>query len=246
MIQKHNAFILKKFNWRETSIIATFFTDGFGKMDGILKAARVTPSRFTSTFDVSSFNEIIYYRKHKGLHLVVECYLKNNYSNIRKDIKANSAADHFMELVSALLPAEEINSEIFQLTQDTLLSLEQNTADYERITRLFELHLLSMCGFRPHIEACITCQKELPEVAKFSHKLGGLLCKNCFDKDGTSQNILKGTIASMIYIQKNDWFSSLKLVLDDKIRHELKFILRNFITFHLEKRLKTSAAWPHL
>lgn len=246
MIHKHNAFILKRFNWRETSLIATFFTDGFGKLEGILKAARVTPQRFSSTFDIFSYNEIIYYKKRKGLHLVVECHLKENYPNIRKDLKADLTAKYFMELTSSMLPPEEDNPEIFSLVVNALSALEQNTQDYERLARLFELHLLSICGFKPHIESCINCQREQLETARFSLHLGGLICHRCFSEDKSAKNILKGTTASMIYIQNNNWPLSLKLNLNEKINSELKFILENFLRFHLEKRLKTSKILSHL
>ena len=246
MIQKHNAYILKRFDWRETSLIATFFTDGFGKLEGILKAARVTPERFSSTFDVFSYNEIIYYKKRNGLHLVVECHLKENYPNIRTNLNANSTARYFMELLSHVLPLEESNSEIFNLVANTLSSLDKNIHSHESIASLFELHLLSMCGFKPHIESCITCQRENLEKARFSLRLGGLICKECFDKDKLAKDLLAGTIASMAYIQRNNWPTSMKLALNKKTQDELKFILENFLRFHLEKRLKTPKTLSHV
>jgi len=51
--------------------------------------------------------------------------------------------------------------------------------------------------------------------------------------------ISKGTIASIMHIEKSAWRESLRLGISYGMRKELGSILNSFLTFHLEKPLKT-------
>jgi len=61
MIQKTDAYVLKSFDYRETSKIVTFLTKEYGKLRGVLKGIRKDFKKFGSNVDKFSLNEIIYY-----------------------------------------------------------------------------------------------------------------------------------------------------------------------------------------
>ena len=70
-IHKTEAVVLRKRDFRETSLIVEFYTREFGKMSGILKGIRSEPQKFASTLEPFSLNEIIFYSKRSSsLHLV--------------------------------------------------------------------------------------------------------------------------------------------------------------------------------
>src|SRR5208282_2281349 len=135
MILKTEGIVLKTFDFRETSRIATFFTRDFGKVKGVLKGIRKDPKKFGSSADQFSVNDIVYYQhRNSDLHLVSHCDMKDFFSGLRRDLKRMTAASYASELIDALMPAEEQNLEIYQLAQAFLKSL-QSTKDVGKLVQ---------------------------------------------------------------------------------------------------------------
>lgn len=75
--------------------------------------------------------------------------------------------------------------------------------------------------------------------SKFSVALGGLLCMSCVHKDLKSRLIFRGTVASILHIEKNEFNNTLNLGMNPQIKKELDFVLNSFLSFHLGKKLKS-------
>ncbi|MEI6631882.1 MAG: DNA repair protein RecO, partial [bacterium] len=86
-INKTEAIVLKRDNFRETSLIACFYTRDFGKVSGVLKGIKEEPAKFASTVEPFSYNEIIFYEKRaSSLHIISQCDVMENFNLIRKNI----------------------------------------------------------------------------------------------------------------------------------------------------------------
>lgn len=238
-IQKTDAIVLRRMDFRETSLIADFYSRDFGKVSGILKGIRTEPRKFASNIELFSHNEIIFYQKrNSSLHLVSHADKKDNFDPIRKNIAKSTTASYMMELVNTLMPHEDTNTEVFDLTLGCLQELA-STDNPDKIGTIFKIKMLSLSGFKPHFDSCISCGSRLFEQSKFSLILGGLLCAQCCQKDLSSRSIFRGTIASILHIERNCLKNSLTLGMNPQIKKELAIILNAFLNFHLEKELKS-------
>jgi len=240
MIVKTEGIVLKSFDFRETSRIATFLTRDFGKVKGILKGIRRDPKKFGSSIEKFSVNDIVYYQyRNSDLHLVSQCDMKDFFSGLRQDLERMTAASYAAELIDTLMPAEEQNLEIYDLMQVFLKGL-QTTADISKLVQTFQIKILSLSGFQPHLEACVSCRKNVAEAPRFSLALGGLLCGVCKDSHAEATPISLGAVASILHIQKNNWDAALRLGMAPFIKKELKFVLNHFLVFHLERHLRST------
>jgi len=240
MIVKTEGIVLKTFDFRETSRIATFFTRDFGKVKGILKGIRKDPKKFGSSIEKFSVNDIVYYQhRNSDLHLVSHCDMKDFFSGLRQDLERMTAASYASELIDTLMPAEEQNLEIYNLMQVFLKDL-QTTGDISKLVQTFQIKILSLSGFQPHLEACVRCSKNVAQRPCFSLRLGGLLCGGCKDSVGEATPISLGAVASILHIQKNNWDAALRLGMVPFIKQELRYILNHFLVFHLERQLRST------
>jgi len=238
-IHKTEALVLNKWDFRETSLIANFYSRDFGKMSGILKGIKKEPAKFASTLEPFSYNEIIFYKKiNSPLHLVSQCDIKDNFNIIRQSISKTGLASLMMELIDEIMPQEDKNEEVFDLALRCLRELELSD-NPEKITTIFKIKMLAFSGFKPHFDSCVSCRKRINSHAKFSFALGGLLCTRCYHKDLKSRSIFRGTVASILHIEKNDFKNNLNLGMNPQIKKELHIILNAFLNFHLEKELKS-------
>jgi len=236
---KTDAIVIKTFDFRETSLIAALYTRDFGKINGILKGIKTTPPKFASTLEPFSFNEIIFYKKRNtSLHLVSQCDLKDNFLAVRSDLTRVTLASMMVELLDALMPLEEVNGEIFDLLFTSLKAM----ADYpqvDKIATIFKIKLLALSGFKPQFDSCISCNSKVIGQGKFSVELGGLLCSGCYKKDFKARNIFRGTVATILHIEKSELPDNLRLGINPQIKRELDSILSTFIEFHIERKLKS-------
>ncbi|MBU0548131.1 MAG: DNA repair protein RecO [Candidatus Omnitrophica bacterium] len=238
-IDKAQVLVLSKRDIRETSIIVDFYSKEFGKLSGLLKGIRNEPEKFASNLEFFSLNEIIFYRKtHSSLHLVTQADKLDNFTQIRSSIEKTTQAGFMMELINSIMQAEDKNEEIFNLA---LLSLKELEINYNpaKIATIFKIKMLNLSGFKPHFDSCVSCTDIISGQARFSLSLGGLLCPRCMQKDPGSRSIFRGTIATVLHIERNNFNASLNLGMNPQIKKELDLILNAFLSFHLGKELKS-------
>lgn len=238
-IDKANGLVLNKRDLRETSLIVDFYTKEFGKISGILKGIRTDPEKFASNLEPFSLNEIIFYRKTRShLHLVSQADKTANFTGIRQNIERTATAGFMMELVNSVMQAEDKNEDIFDLTLASLKELETNY-NPEKIATIFKIKMLNLSGFKPHFDSCVSCMDRIMGQSKFSLSLGGLLCPRCMSKDPAARSIFRGTIATVLHIERNSFSTSLNLGMNPQIKKELDLILNSFLNFHLGRELKS-------
>lgn len=240
MIVKTEGIVLKSFDFRETSRIATFFTRDYGKVKGVLKGIRKDPKKFGSSVEKFSVNDVVYYQyRNSDIHLISQCDMKDFFSGLRNDLERMTAASYAAELIDTLMPPEEQNLEIYDLMQAFLKSL-QTCPDVSKLVQTFQIKILSLSGFRPHLETCVQCSKNVAQAPRFSLRLGGLLCGVCNDTASEATPISLGAVASILHIQKNNWDTSLRLGMAPFVKKELKYVLNHFLVFHLERHLHST------
>ena len=238
-IHKTEGIVLKKQNFRETSLIANFYTRDFGKISGILKGIRQDIAKFASTVEPFSYNDIIFYKKiNSSLHLISQCEEKNNFSAIRQSVYKISSGSFMMELLDKIMPQEEKNEDIFDLTLAGLKGLETSDNPHKIIT-IFKIKMLALSGFKPHLDSCVCCGIRINGQSKFSLILGGLLCQRCIHKDLSARSIFRGTVATILHIERNTLQENLTLGMNPQIKKELDLILNSFLNFHLEREIKS-------
>lgn len=242
MICRDRAIVLQVRDFRETSKIALFFTQKFGKMSGILKGIRADPKKFASPLSILSINEIVFYKKRfSELHLISQCDLRKGFEAMNYDLTRNYAAHCCAELINAIMAVEDAHPEIYDLLLNTLASFENVAMQPKKMLSIFCLKTLSLSGFQPHLESCVLCLTPVAaqQAYFFSNRYGGLLCGRCRNADPHSDGMLAGTIATLLFIQKSGWSEAVKLQMIPSIERQLNSALVSFLHFHVEKRFKS-------
>ncbi len=234
------AVVLRTVPLRETSVIAFFYTRSHGKVNGVLKGIRKDPRKFRTSLDKLSVNDIVFYQyRNSDIHLISHCDMKEHFPLIRLDIKRMTAGDYACELLNKIMPVEQKNDAVYTLFLDYCRSLG-GAKDPGRLVHMFQIKLLALSGFRPHIDSCVQCGCAVTGKARFSTRQGGLVCPRCERKEPGLIPVSPGALPSLIYIEKHPRPQCLKLTLAPSVRKELKHILNNFLIYHLEKNIKSA------
>lgn len=151
-IQKTEAILLKKKDFRETSFILTFFTKDFGKIDGILKGARGVRPRSDANPIFFSLDQVVFYEKKLGgISIISQCEAQEVFLNILKEWARTSSAYYMLELADVFTEAGDKSEDVFYSLYNSFRFLDSGK-EADSITRLFEIKLLTALGLWPGAE----------------------------------------------------------------------------------------------
>ena len=182
--EKSLAIILRVTEFSETSCIVNLLTREFGRIGAIAKGARRPKSPFAAAIDVLAVCEIVFINKPSALSILTEAKLERRFRAGETDLKRLYAGYYVIELLRSLTDEGEPIPEVFDLTHEMLVQLDESDFSEKKMNnRLlqFELALLELLGQLPMLTRCVSCGREktmLSEV-NFGLNAGGVLCKTC-------------------------------------------------------------------
>jgi DNA repair protein RecO (recombination protein O) len=237
-IQKTNAIILKTQPFRSSSLIATFFTESFGKVKGLAKGVRQEREIRGTAFDLFTMVEMIYYEKTRSdLHLISDCVIVEAYPLLKAHLEGIAYASYFCELVEQLTEVHDPNPVIFRLLDFSFRYL--SAIPGLRIARLFEIKLLHEIGWLPHVDSCLGCEKTEVEEGFFSARQGALYCPRCYRNIPDVKPISRETLSVMRYYIHHDLDACLKLGITRQGGNGLENLMGRFFQDRLNAPLKT-------
>lgn len=239
-IQKTEAILLRRQDLRETSLILTFYTRDFGKIKGIVRGVRGPHAQYAGgSLEIFAHDEVVFYeRKKSEIYTISQCDLLGFFDPIRNSLERLAYAAYMVELLDSVTPLSDPNLEIFEILLSSL-KLLAGESSAKRITRVFEIKLLSLLGLMPSLRICANCSGELDPSAKFSLRHGGLICKRCIGVDKDARPILPGTVRFIEHIRSLPFERVERIKVASRLGRELEEILRKFLDYHIERRLKT-------
>ena len=232
MIEKDLGFVVRRYNFRETSLITTLYTKKFGKIRGILKGFYSQKREFSSPLETFSLNEFIFYPKKSEIWLISHVDLVSDFSFLRYDLKKAKIAGMFLNIIDRTMQVWDKNEKIFGLLNSCLNYLKAEGG--QKILYIFLIKFLTLSGFKPEFDHCITCKNLLGEDLFFSVAKGGLVCQDCYKQVHDAKKISQQASRSLIYIEKEDFPLALRLNLDYRCEEELFYILDEFLSYHLD------------
>ena len=248
--------IVKCTDYGESDRIVTVITERMGKVRGIAKGARRSIKRFGGCLETFSLVSLLI-REGRNLSYIGEGRVLKDFREIKKDIEKISYGSYMLEISDAvaldddanLAPnsealGEPVSDTVFSLLLDAIKALAKSR-EPEAEARGFEVRLLAMAGYLPSFLNCLSCGGSVLEGdrkrgdvscdrALFSPARGGVLCTNCAAREGKPLNFISaGTLKTL------DSAARGKVLFTRNSLEESGRVMRDFISHHLGRRLKT-------
>ena len=162
MILKTEAIVLRTRPFRSSSLIVTFFTEEFGKIQGIAKGIHREGERRGAEFELFTHLEILFYEKKRSdLHLISETTILDSHSQLRQTLEGLLDASFFCELTEELTETRDPHPQLFELLNVCFRYLTVLPA--AKLRNIFEMKLLNEVGWQPHLDNCLKCGGVVPD-----------------------------------------------------------------------------------
>ena len=241
-LYKTEAVVLKQMPIGEADRVLTLFTATMGKVRAVARGVRRPKSRMAGHLEPLVHCRLMLARG-RTLDVVSGVETLHGFPHLRGDLEAIARALICAEMVDAFTPEEQANPAILDLLLGCLGWLEVGEKD--RALRYFEFHLLRYLGYMPELHSCVACRGSIsPEEHAFSPGLGGVVCLPCVRSGLPSVPVYPislNALKVLRYLQSQSFEAVRGLRLDARLLAELESLMQKYVTYLLERQLKSPA-----
>ena len=181
---KTEAVVLRSFRFGEADRVLHLYTLERGRIGAVAKGIRKTKSRFGARLEPLSHVELMLHQGSGELQTVTGVELVRSHHESREQQYRLGVGLLGAEAMLRLFTEQEANPRAFQaLTRflDLLDGLEPlaTRTSLEPLALSFQLKLLWLSGYLPHLTSCAHCGAESEPLVGHSAKAGGAVCGNC-------------------------------------------------------------------
>jgi DNA repair protein RecO (recombination protein O) len=178
------AVVLRSIRLGEADRVLHLYTEAHGRVGAVAKGVRKTKSRFGARLELLSHVELVLHRGRGDLQTVTAAQLVRSHREAREDYYRFSVGMIGAEAMLRLFSEEEANERAFtaltrflDLLDGTLHAADRPTLD--PLGLAFQLKLLWLAGYLPHVSACAECSAEDEPLVGYSTRAGGAVCARC-------------------------------------------------------------------
>ncbi|MEK6600182.1 MAG: DNA repair protein RecO [Deltaproteobacteria bacterium] len=239
------AIVLSSMDYGESDKIVTLYTLEFGKIKGIAKGAKRSRKRFVNNLEPFSYIRLLFFQKQgRDLVMIEQADIIRRFDSLLLEIDRIAFGSYCIELLNEMTPEGQKNKKAFELLLISLIMLDKG-ANIRTIVVLFEMKLLSILGYHPHLDTCVVCKKPATRAGVtetkifFSSVRSGILCLNCKAMERSLISVSPGTIKFLMLAAKTDVDKSDRITMPGWAAEECKKIMDDFLRYQLGKELKS-------
>jgi DNA repair protein RecO (recombination protein O) len=181
---KSEAVVLRSFRLGEADRVLHLYTLARGRVGAVAKGIRKTKSRFGARLEPLSHVELMLHEGSGELQTVTGVELLHSHHAVREQRYPLGVGLVGAEAMLRLFTEQEANPRAFQaLTRflDLLDELPVRTSRpaLDPLALSFQLKLLWLSGYLPHLTSCANCGAQDAPLIGYSAAAGGAVCAGC-------------------------------------------------------------------
>ncbi len=238
-----SGILLRRVDYGEYDLIATFLTRDYGRLSAVAKYARKSRRRFPGILELFSELDFVgVLPKRGGMPVIQEAVLARPFAGIRGSLGRTAYASYWSELLLGWLEEGKSQRGLYRLLRHSLQGLDEGRNPPEE-SIIFQLFFLKLSGLSPDFTRCSLCRKPLEELSgeKFGFDLekGGLVCKRCLAGTSPFYRLSRGTVKQLLWIQSSSLANVGRLKFTESAVKESLCLLEAFVPYHTGRQPKS-------
>ena len=241
---KTEAVVLRSFRFGEADRVLHLYTSERGRVGAVAKGVRKTTSRFGARLEPLSHVELLLHEGRGELHTVTGVDLVHSHRAAREDSYRLGVGLIGAEAMLHLFPTEEPSPRAFHALVrflDLLDELESRAPGRPAVDPFalsFQLKLLWLAGYLPHLGSCAECGAEEPLVG-FSPRSGGAVCSAC---SAGSLALSRDGLTGMVGLLRRPLAETAEVGLSERGARDCLAVVSASYEYHGGFRLRTLSA----
>jgi DNA repair protein RecO (recombination protein O) len=178
------AIVLRSFRFAEADRVLHLYTLDRGRVGAVAKGIRRTKSRFGARLEPLSHVEATLHAGRGELHTITGVDLVRPHSAAREESYRLGVGLVGLEAMLRLFTEQESNPRAFAALARFLDVLDElprrpGRPALDPLALAFQLKLLWLSGYLPHLTSCAECGDATAPLVGYSPKAGGAVCAGC-------------------------------------------------------------------
>ena len=176
--------MLRSFRLGEADRVLHVYTASRGRVGAVAKGVRRTKSRFGGRLEPLSHVELMLHQGSGELQTVTGADLRASHHEAREDPYRLAVGLIGAEAMLRLFPEQEANDRAFTALTRFLDRLDESPSQaparpaLDPLALSFQLKLLWLSGYMPHLDGCVECGV-VEELVGYLPSAGGAVCRDC-------------------------------------------------------------------
>jgi DNA repair protein RecO (recombination protein O) len=241
---KTEAVVLRSFRLGEADRVLHLYTLERGRVGAVAKGIRRTKSRFGARLEPLSHVEILLHQGSGELGTVTGAELIRSHRTAREDAYRLGVGLVGLEAMLRLFGEPEPNPRAFEALTKFLDLLDEAESripgrpTLDPLVLSFQLKLLWLSGYLPHLTSCAECGGAAPFVG-YSPRAGGAVCRNCA---ADSLALSPAGLAGIEGLLRRPLAEAAQVELDERAARDALTLITASYEYHGGFRLKTASA----
>ena len=240
------AVVLRSIRLGEADRVLHLYTRANGRVGAVAKGVRKTLSRFGGRLELLSHVELVLHRGRSDLETVTGVQLVDSHHETREDYYRFSVGMIGAEAMLRLFPEQEANERAFGAVVRFLELLDESphaavTPPLDALGLAFQLKLLWLSGYLPHVSGCAECGAVDEQLVGYSPKAGGAVCARCAGPAEALALSADG-VAGITALLAQPLADAVPLGLTERARRDALRVITASYEYHGGFRLRTLSA----
>ena len=228
--------ILYNRNFREDDKLVKIFTEQAGKRMFFVKHA--VNSKLSPVIQPLTIANLLMKINDEGLSYIQDYQDVQSFNRINNDLFIMAYATYVAALADASIHDNQPDAALFAFLEKTLELMNQGL-DYEILTNIFEIQILSRFGVSLNFHECIFCHRTgMP--FDFSFKWNGLLCPEHYYQDERRSHLHPNIPFLLNQFQSVEFETLETISLNKEIKQQLRHIIDQlydeYVGIHLKSK----------
>jgi DNA repair protein RecO (recombination protein O) len=238
-VTKSDAIVLRHRRLGDADRIVTLITPLRGKLDTVAKGALRVRSKLAGHLEPLTHLEIALAHG-RSMDIVTQAQTRHSFGGVRGDLERLASAIYFLELVDRLTVEHAEARGVYELLFDALTALDRGDG-VNFVARTFELRLLELAGFRPELQQCVSCGREVAaDEALWSALGGGVLGRECAEPEEQLRPVDAKALRVLRAFQQQPYEEAARIRLDDELAAQLENLMHTLTQAASERELKSA------
>jgi DNA repair protein RecO (recombination protein O) len=240
------AVVLRSIRFGEADRVLHLYTAERGRVGALAKGVRRTKSRFGGRLEPLSHVALQLHQGSGELQTVTGADLVDHHQPARDDFYRLTVGLIGAEAMLRLFPEQERNERAFTALVRFLEVLDTVPQAGERpaldpLALAFQLKLLWLSGYLPHLTSCAECGAEAGPLVGYSPRAGGAVCPGCA---AATEALALGSdgVAGIESLLASPLADAVSLGLSPRARRDALSVVTASYEYHGGFRLRTLSA----
>jgi DNA repair protein RecO (recombination protein O) len=241
------AVVLRSFRLGEADRVLHLYTLAHGRVGAVAKGVRKTKSRFGARLEPLSHVEAQLHRGAGELQTITGVELVRSHRQAREDYARLAIGLVGAEAMLRLFVEEEPNPRAFQALTRFLDALEEwepvrgGRPELEPLALSFQLKLLWLAGYLPHLTSCADCGADGVPLVGYSPRAGGAVCRDCATAGGALA-VTSAGVAGIEELLRRPLAEAAEAGLGERAARDALAVITSSYEYHGGFRLRTLSA----